>query len=217
MKDTTEKLFLDFQKENGNLSPAFSELERAAELLVSAYAAGKKLLVCGNGGSASDAEHIVGELMKGFLKKRPLSLKEKEEIAKISQDDEEAHYLFRNLQGGLPAISLVSQGALISAFANDVEPAMVYAQQVLVYGKGGDVLLGLSTSGNSENVVNAAKIAKSRGMMVIGFTGAKDSRLRELSDVVIQSPYTETYRVQEDHIKCYHLICAAVENEFYEE
>ncbi len=181
----------------------------ATDLLIELFKNGNKLLVCGNGGSASDSEHIVGELMKGFILPRKIS---KELEVKINDK-----VLTDALQYGLPAISLVSEVALSTAFSNDQLPTAVFAQQVLGYGKPGDVLLCISTSGNSLNCVYAAKVAKAIGVKVISLTGQKDSKLKELSDITIQAPSCETFKIQEYHLPIYHAICLALEEEFFGE
>lgn len=174
-------------------------IEQALALMLATYRQGGKLLLCGNGGSAADCEHIVGELMKGFLSHRPVS------------DTRIPAELRKNLQGALPAISLPSQCAVSSAFLNDVEPSMLYAQ--LVYGYAGehDLFVGLSTSGNSKNVVNAAQVAKSLGLRTLALTGQKESELSRLCDVTIRVPETETYKIQELHLPVYHDLCARAE------
>ena len=168
-------------------------------MILHTYQNGGKVLVCGNGGSAADSEHIVGELMKGFLLKRPVT------------DERLPERLRKGLQGSLPAISLPSQCAILSAFINDVDPEMMYAQLVYGYAKENDLLIGLSTSGNSKNVVNAIEVAKCLGVKTLSLTGSKDSRMSELSDVTIRVPETETYKVQEYHLPVYHYLCAEVE------
>lgn len=182
---------------------------QATNLLIETFKNKNKLLVCGNGGSACDAEHIVGELMKGFILKREISNELKKEI-----NDEK---LSDALQYGLPAISLVSQVGLSTAFANDQLPEAVFAQQVLGYGRENDVLLCLSTSGNSLNCVYAAKVAKALNMKVITLTGNKECKLEELSDITIKVPSDITFEIQEYHLPIYHAICLALENEFYGE
>lgn len=182
---------------------------QATNLLIETFENKNKLLVCGNGGSACDAEHIVGELMKGFILKREISNELKKEI-----NDEK---LSDALQYGLPAISLVSQVGLSTAFANDQLPEAVFAQQVLGYGRENDVLLCLSTSGNSLNCVYAAKVAKALNMKVITLTGNKECKLEELSDITIKVPSDITFEIQEYHLPIYHAICLALENEFYGE
>ena len=187
------------------------EISLAEEILLNCFRNGNKLLVCGNGGSCADSDHIVGELMKGFLLKRKISEDMRAKLASF----EDGEYLADNLQGAVPAISLTAHAGLISAFANDVSPDMVYAQQVFGYAKPGDVLIGITTSGNSANVVNAAKVAKACGMKVIGLTGKKENKLDKISDVVIHAPETETYKVQELHLPIYHYLCAKCENEIF--
>lgn len=216
MKESTSELFRIWEIENPVLTDRVPELQKCVDKICRCYMNGGKILVCGNGGSASDSEHIVGELMKGFRKKRPLENSKIKNISEIMCDDEK-NFIVSNLQEGLPAISLVSHSALITAFLNDVDPKMIFAQQVLGYGKKEDIFLGLSTSGNSQNVLYGAKIAKSLDMEVISMTGSNDSMLSGISDITLRSTQIETYKVQEDHIKFYHLICAAVENEFFEE
>ena len=169
---------------------------------------------CGNGGSAADSEHITGELMKGFILKRPLPEKEKALFDGIENGREIAD----KLQKGIRCISLVSQSGVISAFANDIDPALVYAQQVYAYAKNpADVLIALSTSGNSENIVNAVKAARAAGIKSISITGEKESRLSKLSDVTITLPTTITYEVQELTLPVYHALCAAVEGALFSE
>lgn len=188
------------------------DMQKAIDCLISCYENGGKLLICGNGGSCADAEHIVGELMKGFLKKRPIPADKRQKmIAKMPSVAD----LLDNLQEGLPAISLTSFAALNSAFCNDVEPSMMYAQNVLALAKPGDVFLGISTSGNSNNVVNAALIAKALGITAMTMTGESGGKLCDISDICIRVPAVETYQVQELHLPVYHTLCAAVEDHFY--
>jgi D-sedoheptulose 7-phosphate isomerase len=178
-------------------------------MLVAAYVDGHKVLTCGNGGSAADAEHIVGELMKGFLSKRPLSAEARQALVEAGGDD--GAYMAENLQTPLPAISLVSSVSLATAFANDVAPELTFAQQVYGLGQPGDVLIALSTSGNSRNVVLAVLAARVRGMRTIGMTGGSGGRLKELCDVTINVPAQATPVIQELHLPVYHYLCAAVE------
>lgn len=180
------------------------EIEYALNLLINTYKNGGKVLVCGNGGSAADSEHIVGELMKGFMLKRSVT------------DERIPRSLVENLQGALPAISLVSQSGVLSAFINDVDPDMMYAQLVYGYGKENDLLICLSTSGNSKNCVNAAEVAKCIGMNVLSMTGAKPSKLSEISDCTVKVPEIETFKVQEYHLPVYHYLCAMTEKHFFE-
>ena len=190
-------------------------IETARDLLIDTYSNGGKVLVCGNGGSCADSEHIVGELMKGFLLKRPVGVAFTAQMKEQGFTD--AEYITANLQGALPAISLASQSAILSAFANDVAADMVYAQMVYGYGTEKDVLIGLSTSGNSKNVVYAVKVAKAKKMKTIAFTGAKDSQLSEICDVAIRVPEIETYKIQELHLPVYHYLCSEVEKAFWVE
>lgn len=192
-----------------------SEINKAVDLLIKVFKHGGKVMTCGNGGSASDSEHIVGELMKGFKLKRRLNEAEINRIKELYPDD--ASSFSEKLQGALPAISLVSQTSLCSAYINDVSADMVYAQQAYGYCKAGDVLIGLSTSGNSKNVINAIKTAKLKGGYAIGFTGKDGGEMRKYCDILLNVPAEETYRVQEYHLALYHYICAAVEGEIYGE
>lgn len=188
-------------------------IENVTEKMISAFKSGNKLLVCGNGGSCADSDHIVGELMKGFLLRREIPQEHRDTLNKLFPDY--SKYLADNLQGALPAISLTNHSGLISAFANDVAPDMVYAQQVYGYGKEGDIFIGLTTSGNSTNVLNAAMIAKTLGMTVIGMVGQKECKFDKIADIVIHAPETETFKVQELHLPIYHYLCAACEQHFF--
>lgn len=188
-------------------------IEKSFLLLKQSYTDGGKLLICGNGGSAADAEHIVGELMKGFKSPRLLDEASQQKLKDI--DKEEGSLLAENLQGALPAIALDGHPALTTAYINDCNPLLCFAQQVNGYGREGDVLLGISTSGNSQNIIYAAVTAKAKGMKVVGLTGAKDSKLSELADVCIQVPETETYKIQELHLPVYHCLCLMLEEEFF--
>lgn len=181
-----------------------ADIEKAITMILDTYCRGGKVLVCGNGGSAADSEHIVGELMKGFKSKRTVS------------DFRIPEALRCGLQGALPAISLPSQCGILSAFVNDVDPEMMYAQLVYGYGKEGDLLIGLSTSGNSKNVVKAVEVAKCLGVKTLSMTGSRESKLSKLSDVTIQVPETETYKIQELHLPVYHHLCAEVEKAMFE-
>ena len=169
--------------------------------------------MCGNGGSASDALHIVGELMKSFVLPRRLDEAACQAIKAVSGED--GDLLCQNLQGALPAIALVNETSLTTAYSNDVAPDMIFAQQVFGYGNAGDVLLGISTSGNSRNVVLAAKVARAKGVGVISLTGETGGALRALSDVTVAVPERETYRVQELHLPVYHALCLILEEEFF--
>lgn len=184
-------------------------------LLEESYSKGGKLLVAGNGGSAADAEHIVGELMKGFKMPRKSKTAFAEKL--INESKEFGIVLAENLQGALPAIALDGHFALSTAYMNDCEPLLCFAQQVNGYGKAEDVFLGISTSGNSKNILYAATTAHVKGMKVIGLTGANDSKLMNISDVCIKAPQTETYMVQELHLPIYHCLCLMLEDKFFGE
>lgn len=196
-----------------SLESAKNDIVTAYLLLEESYKNGGKLLVAGNGGSAADAEHIVGELMKGFkLPRKP----EADFAEKLVEENQElGSVLAENLQGALPAIALDGHPALSTAYMNDCEPLLCFAQQVNGYGKSGDVFLGISTSGNSKNVLYAATTAHAKGMKVIGLTGAKDSKLKDMSDVCIKVPQTETYMIQELHLPIYHCLCLMLEDNFF--
>lgn len=196
-----------------SLESARNDIVAAYLLLEESYENGGKLLVAGNGGSAADAEHIVGELMKGFkLPRKP----EADFAEKLVEENQElGSVLAENLQGALPAIALDGHPALSTAYMNDCEPLLCFAQQVNGYGKSGDVFLGISTSGNSKNVLYAAITAHAKGMKVIGLTGAKDSKLKDMSDVCIKAPQTETYMIQELHLPIYHCLCLMLEDDFF--
>jgi D-sedoheptulose 7-phosphate isomerase len=190
-----------------------SEIKSAIEAIIACYERGGKLLLCGNGGSCADCDHIVGELMKGFLKKRPLDESKKAEMMdKCAELDD---VTLSKLQGGLPAISLPTIAALSSAFNNDVDPELTYAQATLALGKSSDVFIGLSTSGNAKNVAAAARVARGLGLVVIGMSGEGGGKLACLSDIAIRVPESETFKIQELHLPVYHAICAEVEEYFY--
>jgi D-sedoheptulose 7-phosphate isomerase len=197
------------------LIAAKPDIERAKEAIIKAFETGGKLLLCGNGGSCADCEHIVGELMKGFMRKRELPEEKKLEMIK-NADFIDREWLCQ-LQGGLPAISLPSAAALNTAFCNDVNPELIYAQQLMGLGKSGDVLLCISTSGNSKNVCAAATVGRALGITVIGLTGKSGGRLKEIADICICVPETETYKVQELHLPVYHYICAEAEKYFFDD
>ena len=185
----------------------------AYQILEESYTNDGKLLVAGNGGSAADAEHIVGELMKGFVNPRKLEAEYSDAL--ITVNKELGRVLSENIQGALPAIALDGHLALTTAYLNDCEPLLCFAQQVNGYGRKSDVFLGISTSGNSRNILYAATVAKAKGMKVIGLTGEKDSKLSEISDTCIQVPETETYKIQELHLPVYHCLCLMLEDTFF--
>lgn len=188
-------------------------ITQAKELLIGRFEKGGKLLLCGNGGSCADCDHIVGELMKGFRSKRPLCEEKKEQMRVAYSDIDEG--VLEKLQNALPAISLPSFTALNMAFANDVAPELIYAQGVFALGGQQDVLLAISTSGNSRNVVEAAKVAKAMGIRVIALTGGNGGILGTLADICICVPETETYKVQELHLPVYHCLCEEIESYFF--
>ena len=190
-----------------NLEACIDDIEKAKDAMIACYERGGKILLCGNGGSSADCEHIAGELMKGFLKKRPVLGDER-----LKEFDED---FLKRLQGGLPAIALPSMTGVNTAFANDVDPEMVYAQAVLALGKENDILIGLSTSGNAANVANALKVAKALNMTVIGLSGGTGGKMKEISDICICAPEKETFKIQELHLPIYHYLCAMVEDYFY--
>jgi D-sedoheptulose 7-phosphate isomerase len=195
------------------LLPVKDEIWKAAEALIECYRLGLKVLVCGNGGSCSDADHIVGELMKGFENKRPVS----DHLKKVLSDfgGERGTYLAEKLQQGLPAISLTSHSALITAVANDTDADLIFAQQVVGYGNAGDILIAVSSSGNSQNVVDAIITAKAKGMIVIGLTGETGGRMKQFCDILINVPGKRTAFVQELHLPVYHTLCLIVEDSFF--
>ena len=188
-------------------------IEDAFITLRDCYEHGGKLLVAGNGGSAADSEHIAGELMKRFEKPRPVP----EEFAKKLNEVDPVlgAELSRNLEQGLMAIPLVAHEALTTAYINDVDGLGVFAQQLYGFGRPGDVFLGISTSGNSKNVLSATVVARAEGIKVIGLTGANGGKLAEVSDVAIKAPETETYKVQECHLPIYHCLCLMLEDHFF--
>ena len=190
-----------------------AEIERAGEMMLETYRAGGKIMVCGNGGSCADSDHIVGELMKGFLQLRPIRGEKRTAMCEALGEDGED--IVGKLQGGIPAISLPAQAAVLSAFANDVDASLMYAQLVYGYARKGDLLIGLSTSGNSKNVVLAAKVAKACGISALALTGSRESKLSEICDCTVRVPETETFKVQELHLPIYHYLCAYMENEIF--
>lgn len=197
-----------------SLTACKNEIEAASKAWIDCYENGGKLMACGNGGSCSDSEHIVGELMKGFLKKRPLSEAQMAEMKKNNPAVDDTYLL--KLQGGLPAFALNSFSALNSAFCNDVDPELVYAQLLMGLGRVGDVLVCISTSGNSKNVVAAAQVGKALDLKVIALTGQNGGKLKEIADICICVPETETFKVQELHLPVYHYLCAETEAHFYQ-
>ncbi len=209
VKKLFEELFINY--------PIFiqckKEIESAYSILVNCYEHNGKVLVCGNGGSAADSEHIVGELMKEFLIKRPIPANVRNKIVNI--DSENGDKISDSLQSALPAVSLVSQTSISTAFMNDVNSDMVFAQQVYGYAQPNDTLIAISTSGNSLNVYNAAVVAKAVGVNVIALTGKSGGKLTQQSDVSICVPSDITFRIQEYHLPIYHMLCAMVEENLF--
>jgi len=207
------EIFQKLVEKYPELDSCMPNILEANDLLVRAFSSGCKLLVCGNGGSAADSEHIVGELMKGYLFPRVVPTDVQQKLFDISPQN--GRYLSQHLQGALPAISLVSQVALNTAFTNDVAADMVFAQQVYGYGQPGDCLLGLSTSGNAANVIHAFQVAKAMRMSTLGLTGRGGGKMREWCDVTIRVPWDDTPSIQERHLPIIHALCASLEEFFF--
>lgn len=211
---TSNEIFETLYSTYPTLVPCRSDIEKAYNILLECARAKATVLVCGNGGSAADSEHIVGELMKGFNLKRPLTSEEKALFTEVSDGEEIAE----KLQRGIRAISLVSQSGLITAFSNDIDPELIFAQQVFAYAqKKEDVLIALSTSGNSKNVVKATNTAKAVGIRSIAITGEKDSNLSVVSDITVKLPAHTPFEVQELTLPVYHALCAAIEADMFDE
>lgn len=189
------------------------DVRKAYELLEACYEQGGKLLIAGNGGSCADAEHIVGELMKGFVKRREVSDSFAECLR--SADEVRGAELAKKLQGGLPAIALTGHAGLSTAYLNDVDGDLIFAQQTYGYGRPGDVLIGISTSGNAKNVMYAMTVAKALGMKIIGLTGKDGGALKREADVSVVVPETETFKIQELHLPVYHALCLMLEERFF--
>lgn len=213
MKVSTNKHLLDLIERIPELGAMSDAITKAAEILCACHITGGKVMVCGNGGSAADSEHIVGELMKSFVLPRPLPADDIERLMQSGAVDWES--IAENLQQGIPALSLNGAISLSTAIINDTDPFMTFAQQVYIYGKPGDVLIALSTSGGAKNVLNAVKTAKAFGVSVIGFTGSRPAPIDEFCNVVIKAPIAETFRVQEYHLPIYHTLCLMVENDIF--
>jgi D-sedoheptulose 7-phosphate isomerase len=207
MYKTPSELMERFKKENPKLIGCSDVLWQIYETIKTSFESGGKLLLCGNGGSAADCDHITGELMKGFLLKRPVPDEFKSHPALDGEGEK--------LQGALPAISLVGQTALTTAYANDVDAEFIYAQQVYGLGRTGDTLLGISTSGNARNICRALRVARALDIKTIGLTGESGGNMRELCDICLCVPANETYRIQELHLPTYHTLCAMLEATFF--
>ncbi len=195
------------------LLPLKNEIQKAGECLINCYVQGKKVLVCGNGGSCSDSDHIVGELMKGFEHIRPIGESLKIQLTEI--DQERGKYLASKLQAGMPAISLTAHSGLITAISNDTDANLIFAQQVVGYGTPGDILIAISSSGNSQNVIDAMITAKAKGLTVIGLTGEDGGKMKGFCNILINVPGKRTAFIQELHLPVYHTLCAIVENHFF--
>ena len=208
-----KKYLLNLIQKYPEIEGCIADIDLAIEIILNTINCNGKVLTCGNGGSASDAEHIVGELMKGFMHPRNLESKEIEPFLQLYP--ETGNEIVKNLQKPIPAISLTSNMAFITAYSNDVNPEYIFAQQVYGLGNKGDVLLCLSTSGNSKNVINAAMVAKVKGVNIIGFTGKSGGMLKEYADVLIKAPSLITPEIQEYHIAIYHTICAQIEEDIF--
>lgn len=213
MKERTAKLVENFFGLHQELCPIKTDILNVCEALLNVYHNNGKVLICGNGGSCADGDHIVGELMKGFLLKRPLSQNIKDQFTQ--NYGEEGSLIAEKMQCGLPAISLNAHSALMSAFSNDVDSEFVYAQQVVGFAAQGDAVIGISTSGNAANVAYALMAAKAVGTVSIALTGRDGGKLGKIADYSVIVSQHETYRIQEYHLAIYHLICAYVESEFF--
>lgn len=210
---------MDFIKELVERYPALSvcktDIESAAKTIIGSYEAGGKLLVAGNGGSAADSDHITGELLKSFIKKRK---PEKEFLESLSEIDQETgKYLEDKLQGSLPAVALSNNSALMTASLNDVDGNVMFAQQVMGLGKKGDVFLGITTSGNSKDIIYALVVAKTKGLKTIALTGKDGGKAKTIADISIVVPQEETFKIQELHLPVYHALCLTVEEHFWKE
>lgn len=214
MKERTLQFVEEFFGRHENLAALREDIVKAGLMMTETYRHGGKILLCGNGGSCADCDHIAGELLKGFLLRRPVN--EALKGAMAAEFGEAGMEIAGKLQQGLPAISLCTHSAAISAFANDVDPELIYAQQVLAYGKPGDLLIGISTSGGARNVAAAVMTARAMGLRTIGLTGRDGGRLGKLSELPLIMPQRETYRIQEEHLAVYHLLCVIVEYELFE-
>ena len=211
MKERTAQILEDFFYTHQHLLPLKTFILNICEVLLKVYQNGGKVLICGNGGSCADGDHMVGELMKGFLLKRHLYKDIKDKFKQYYGLEGAA--MSEKLQCGLPAISLNAHASLVSAFSNDVDSELIYAQQVMGYASKGDAVIGISSSGNSSNVIYALMTAKVAGAISIGLTGRDGGRIGKITDYSVIISEKETYRIQEYHLAIYHLICAYVESE----
>lgn len=197
------------------LSVCENDIRKAAKAIINSYEKGGKLLVAGNGGSAADSDHITGELLKSFVKIRK---PESEFLSKLKEiDPDTGAYLSDKLQGSLPAIALTNQSALMTASLNDVDGNVMFAQQVNGFGKPEDVFLGITTSGNSADVIYATVVAKAKGLKTIALTGKTGGKIKNLADITIIVPSNETFMIQEYHLPVYHALCLEIEEHFWKE
>ena len=213
MKATTNKIYEELFERYPVLRSVKESVKNAFCIMADTYKSGGTLYICGNGGSASDSEHIVGELLKSFKKPRRIDEKTAKNLMSLGEDGE---YLLNNLEGALPAVSLISQTAVMTAYANDRAWDTAMAQQLYGLGREGDCLLALSTSGNSKNCVYASLTARAKNIKAVAFTGIGGGRLKEICDECICAPETETYKIQELHLPIYHCLCAMLEEEFFD-
>ena len=213
MNEQVKKILDELTERYPSLGREKENIAEAYEIMKASYDGGGKLLIAGNGGSCADSEHIVGELMKGFCKKRPLPEEVLEKIAAIDPDPDER--LSEKLQQGLPAIALTGHNALSTAFTNDVDAEYAFAQQIIGYGREGDVFLGITTSGNSKNIMRAAAAAKALGLKVIALTGRDGGRIKDLADCSVIVPEKETFKIQELHLPVYHALCLMLEETYF--
>lgn len=213
MQETTKKILENYCDKNDFIREVKDDVLQAFTIICSAYKNGNKLLVCGNGGSNSDADHIVGELLKGFIKRRKFDSDTKMKYTEYDGGSE----LAAALQGSLPAINLGAQTSIMTAIINDLGGELIFAQQLVGLGNEGDVLLGISTSGNSTNILNAGIVAKTQGVRTIGLTGENGGKMKNLFECMIRVPSKITPSIQDMHTTVYHLLCSMVENEFFGE
>jgi len=215
MKTAVVKIIDNLIERYPRLGICKQDILLSIELLINCYQNKNKLLICGNGGSASDSQHIAGELMKSFRLKRKIPIETQEQIE--NKFPQNSKYYIENLEEPLTAISLVGETSLITAYSNDKASDLIFAQQIYGLGTTGDILLAISTSGNSKNVLYACEIAQIKGMKVIGLTGQSGGKMSNICDILIKTPEAETYKIQEYHLPIYHAICLALEEEFFRE
>lgn len=211
MKQSTEDIFCKYRNRHGFVQLLEPRIRKAVMLMEAAFRNGGKLLICGNGGSNADADHIVGELVKSFRIHRPLDQEMKTILSSVSG----VSPLAEKLEGGLPAINLGAHTSLITALINDMGAEYIFAQQVISYGRLGDVLLGISTSGNSKNILYAGEVAKARGLKTVCLTGRSGGKMQNCFDIVLCAEADATEDIQDMHSTIYHIICAALEAQFW--